>query len=200
MFFATQALTVMHWSRISDRIGRKPVILVGLFGLSLSMYSFGLSRSFPALVISRCLNGALNGNIGVIKSMIGELTDSTNIARTLSYQPIAWSSGSTIGPLIGALLHSLCPKYPAHVCVFKGVHSHIPQSASRMSLVAMTSSKHTHTSFHVQYPRRSVSSHGLSLSLFSRKQIQQDSRSPLPSAVYYRADPLRIEKEKMTPM
>lgn len=90
-------MTVLHWSRVSDRVGRKPVILVGLFGLSLSMYCFGLSRSFWRLVISRSLAGALNGNIGVIKSMIGEMTDSTNVARAFAYQPIAWSTGATIG-------------------------------------------------------------------------------------------------------
>ena len=51
LFFATQAITVLYWSRLSDTIGRKPVILLGLFGLSLSMYSFGLSRTFWGLVI-----------------------------------------------------------------------------------------------------------------------------------------------------
>jgi MFS family permease len=51
LFFATQALTVLHWSRISDHIGRKPVILTGLFGLSISMYCFGLSRTFWGLVL-----------------------------------------------------------------------------------------------------------------------------------------------------
>ena len=40
---------------------------MGLAGLALSMYAFGLARAFPALVAARCLNGALNGNIGVIK-------------------------------------------------------------------------------------------------------------------------------------
>jgi MFS family permease len=44
-------VTVLHWSRISDRVGRKPVILTGLFGLSLSMYCFGLSKTFWGLVL-----------------------------------------------------------------------------------------------------------------------------------------------------
>jgi MFS family permease len=51
LFFATQAMTVLHWSRLSDVVGRKPVLLVGLFGLSLSMYCFGLSKTFQGLVI-----------------------------------------------------------------------------------------------------------------------------------------------------
>jgi len=97
LFFATQTLTVLHWSRLSDHIGRKPVILTGLFGLSISMYCFGLSRTFTGLVLSRALNGALNGNIGVIKSMMIEITDSTNLAQAYAYMPIAWSSGGTLG-------------------------------------------------------------------------------------------------------
>ncbi len=108
-------MTVMHWSRISDHIGRKPVIMVGLMGLSLSMYCFGLSRTFWGLVIryislfpampsmhtysthSRSLNGALNGNIGVMKSMLAEITDPSNIAQAYAYLPIAWSTGATLG-------------------------------------------------------------------------------------------------------
>ncbi|KAJ7056894.1 member of major facilitator superfamily multidrug-resistance, DHA1 sub-family [Mycena amicta] len=104
LFFFTQALTVLHWSRLSDRVGRKPVILSGLIGLSISMYCFGLSRTFWGLVLSRSLNGALNGNIGVIKSMIAEMTDTTNIAQAYAYMPIAWSAGGVLGPIIGGFL------------------------------------------------------------------------------------------------
>jgi len=51
LFFATEALTVYQWSRTSDRIGRKPVLIIGLIGTMLSMLSFGLSRTFFALVV-----------------------------------------------------------------------------------------------------------------------------------------------------
>jgi len=112
IFFLTQAMTVLHWSRLSDRVGRKPVILTGLFGLSLSMYCFGLSRTFWGLVLSRSLNGALNGNIGVIKSIVAELTDSTNIAQAYAYMPIAWSTGSTLGPIIGGSLARPAERFP----------------------------------------------------------------------------------------
>ncbi|KAI6006602.1 major facilitator superfamily domain-containing protein [Pisolithus orientalis] len=112
LFFATQALTVLHWSRVSDHIGRKPVLLTGLFGLSLSMYCFGLSKTFIGLVLSRALNGALNGNIGVLKSMMVEITDETNLAQAYAYMPIAWSSGGTLGPLIGGFLSRPADRFP----------------------------------------------------------------------------------------
>ncbi|KAG0699250.1 major facilitator superfamily domain-containing protein [Suillus ampliporus] len=97
LFFATQALTILQWSRTSDRIGRKPVLLLGIFGLSISMLCFGLSKTLFGLILSRCITGALNGNIGVMKSMMGELTDSTNMAQGFALMPIAWSLGITIG-------------------------------------------------------------------------------------------------------
>ena len=85
------------------------------------MFCFGLSRTFAGLVLrcailallsrgrrisvtaighhlhSRCITGALNGNIGVMKSMLGELTDSTNMAQGFALLPMAWSVGMTLG-------------------------------------------------------------------------------------------------------
>lgn len=46
-----EALFVFQWSRLSDHIGRKPVLLVGVAGLFLSMISFGLSKTFWGLVV-----------------------------------------------------------------------------------------------------------------------------------------------------
>jgi MFS family permease len=126
LYFAAEAATILQWSRLSDCIGRKPVLLCGLLGTIISIILFGLSRSFWALVFryvfdadlsdfsnnavlnqilsSRCLNGMLNGNIGVIKSMLAELTDETNMARGFSLIPVIWALGGTIG--FGALFTS----------------------------------------------------------------------------------------------
>ncbi|KAN0088817.1 Major facilitator superfamily domain containing protein [Tylopilus felleus] len=112
LFFLTEACTTYHWSRISDRIGRRPILLVGVFGLSISMWCFGLSRTFWTLVLSRCLCGALNGNIGVMKSMVAEITDSTNVAEAYGILPIPWSIGTTLGPLIGGLLARPADRFP----------------------------------------------------------------------------------------
>ncbi|KAG2155857.1 uncharacterized protein EDB93DRAFT_1101638 [Suillus bovinus] len=52
LFFVGQALTVLRWARLSDRIGRKPVLVIGLSGACLSILCFGLSTTFWGLVIS----------------------------------------------------------------------------------------------------------------------------------------------------
>jgi len=112
LFFATEAITVFHWGRISDYVGRKPILLIGLFGSSLSMLCFGLSRTFWALVLSRSLCGLLNGNIGVTKSVVGELTDSTNRAQAFALMPMVWASGTTIGPMLGGTLSRPQERFP----------------------------------------------------------------------------------------
>ncbi|KAF8589027.1 MFS general substrate transporter [Ramaria rubella] len=103
LFFVTEALTILQWGRLSDRIGRRPVLLFGLFGLSLSMLSFGLAHTFWAVVASRAIAGALNGNTGVIKCMMGEITDETNMAQGFSIIPLTWAAGNAVAPLIGGM-------------------------------------------------------------------------------------------------
>ncbi|KAI6023477.1 major facilitator superfamily domain-containing protein [Pisolithus marmoratus] len=112
LFYVTQALTILHWSRLSDHIGRKPVLLVGLMGLSVSNLCFGLSRTFWTLVTSRCIAGALNGNVGVVKSLIGEVTDDTNMAQAFALIPVAFTVGASVAPLYGGGLTKPHDQWP----------------------------------------------------------------------------------------
>jgi len=104
LHYVSEAVSSFPWNRLSDHVGRKPVILSCLLGTTLAILLFGLSHSFWALVFSRCLHGAMRGHIGATKSMIAELTDETNVARGFSMPPVAWSIGYMIGPLIGGIL------------------------------------------------------------------------------------------------
>jgi hypothetical protein len=72
-------------------------LLIGalLFG---TYPSLNLSLHSPLITYpSRSLNGALNGNVGIIKSIVAEITDPTNIPQVYAYMPIAWSLGGALG-------------------------------------------------------------------------------------------------------
>ncbi|KAF9515288.1 hypothetical protein BS47DRAFT_1484656 [Hydnum rufescens UP504] len=96
-FYLTECLCVLQWGRLSDAIGRRPVICIALLGVTLSITCFGLSRTFGALILSRSLAGLTSGNIVVIKSAIGGLADSTDVVQAFQYLPLCWNIGQTIG-------------------------------------------------------------------------------------------------------
>jgi MFS family permease len=60
-FALAEFATGVLWGRISDRIGRKPVLLCGLAGTGLSMLAFGFAPSLPMALLARALGGLLNG-------------------------------------------------------------------------------------------------------------------------------------------
>ncbi|KAF5359756.1 hypothetical protein D9756_003027 [Leucocoprinus leucothites] len=112
VFFFAECTTVFQWGRLSDQIGRRPVLLLGPIGLAISLFTFGLSNSFWVLLIARCAQGAFNGNMGVTKTMMFEMTDHTNIAQAYAWHPVMWSSGITLGPLIGGIFALPVRRWP----------------------------------------------------------------------------------------
>ncbi|KAG8748152.1 hypothetical protein FRC10_008885 [Ceratobasidium sp. 414] len=78
IFSFAQLFTIYAFGKMSDRVGRKPVILFGLSGVALSTTIFGLSNSFTWMMMARTIAGIFSGNVAVIHSVLGEITDDTN--------------------------------------------------------------------------------------------------------------------------
>lgn len=67
-FTFAEFLTSVFWGRLSDRIGRKPVLLTGLAGTALSVILFGFAPNLTVALIARALGGILNGYVCYIAS------------------------------------------------------------------------------------------------------------------------------------
>ncbi|KFA60228.1 hypothetical protein S40285_07729 [Stachybotrys chlorohalonatus IBT 40285] len=101
-FSLAEAVMGMYWGGLSDRIGRKPVLMIGCVGTMLSMVVVGFASNIWIALAGRAFGGLLNGNVGVIQTMVGELvTKPEHEPRAFSVMPFVWSVGTIIGPCIG---------------------------------------------------------------------------------------------------
>ncbi|KAF9137451.1 hypothetical protein BG015_002708 [Linnemannia schmuckeri] len=111
-FFFAQFCTSIFWGYMSDRYGRRPILLLGLCGSSIACIFFGLSKSLAWAIISRSMCGLLNGNVGVAKSMLGEIADASNQSQAFSLFGFAWGIGMIVGPFLGGYLANPAQTFP----------------------------------------------------------------------------------------
>lgn len=110
-FAFCQFIFAVQWGKMLDRIGRKPVLLCGLLGTSASLIMFGFSTNYYMALAARSIAGMLNGNIAVLRTVIGEIChDRKHQALGFSTLPLLFNFGSVIGPLIGGLRLFTNPK------------------------------------------------------------------------------------------
>jgi len=108
-----QLLFAPVWGRWSDRIGRRPIILLGLFGSGLSYLVFGLADSLMILFVSRICAGIAGANISTAQAYIADSTSSENRAKGMGLIGAAYGLGFIIGPAIGGILSKYSYSTPA---------------------------------------------------------------------------------------
>ncbi|WJX93110.1 hypothetical protein P8452_74677 [Trifolium repens] len=111
-FMLGRSLTSVIWGMVSDRYGRKPVLIIGIIAVVIFNTLFGLSTSFWMAIITRFLLGCLNGVLGPVKAYATELFREEHQAIGLSTVSAAWGIGLIIGPAIGGYLAQPAEKYP----------------------------------------------------------------------------------------
>ncbi|KAG0329499.1 hypothetical protein BG004_002326, partial [Podila humilis] len=111
-FFFAQFCTSIFWGYMSDRFGRRPILLLGLIGSTIASVLFGLSKSLAWAIISRSACGLLNGNVGVAKSMLGEIADASNQSQAFGVFGFAWGIGMIVGPVLGGYLANPAKNFP----------------------------------------------------------------------------------------
>ena len=103
-FSLMQFLFAPFWGRLSDRIGRRPVILIGLLGSAFSYALFALASSLPMLFVARSLAGVAGANIATAQAFIADITTPENRARGMGMVGAAFGLGFVFGPAIGGSL------------------------------------------------------------------------------------------------
>ncbi|GJN07073.1 hypothetical protein PR202_ga24865 [Eleusine coracana subsp. coracana] len=111
-FMFGRCLTSTAWGIAADRIGRKPVIVFGIFSVVVFNTLFGLSVSYWMAIATRFLLGALNGLLGPIKAYAIEVCRPEHEALALSLVSTAWGIGLIIGPALGGYLALPAEKFP----------------------------------------------------------------------------------------
>jgi len=112
-FSLMQLLFAPVWGRLSDSVGRRPIILIGLLGSSISYLTFGLAPSLPILFLSRILAGIAGANISTAQAYIADSTQRENRAKGMGLIGAAYGLGFTVGPAIGGILSQYGYAIPA---------------------------------------------------------------------------------------
>src|SRR6185369_10752729 len=90
--------------RWSDRIGRRPVLLLSIAGTALGFLLMGLASSLAVLFVARIIDGATGGNISVAQAYISDVSSEEERAKRLGMLGAAFGLGFIFGPLIGGVL------------------------------------------------------------------------------------------------
>lgn len=106
-FFATPVL-----GSLSDRFGRKPLLVISLIGTCASFIIFGFAHSILILFIARILDGLTGGNISVAQAMVSDISSPEERAKNFGILGSAFGFGFVIGPAVGGLLSKLGMQVP----------------------------------------------------------------------------------------
>jgi hypothetical protein len=102
VFAFGQVLSGVIWGNVSDKYGRKLVMIAGLIGSLMAILMLGFSSSYKMAFAARGMMGLLNGNSGVTRSAIAEIAPLQH-HQSLAFLalPVAWNVGGVFGPYIG---------------------------------------------------------------------------------------------------
>src|SRR3954454_3473501 len=102
-FTAAQLLSAPLWGRFSDKYGRRPALLVGLTASCIAYVVFAFANSIWLLLLSRLVQGAGGGTVGVIQAYVADSVEPQNRAKALGWLSAATNVGVAIGPAIGGV-------------------------------------------------------------------------------------------------
>ena len=109
LYSLLQFVAAPLWGGISDRVGRRPVLLISVFGLFISYMIWIFSGSFTLLIIARALGGLMSGNLSIASAIVSDITDEKNRSKGMAFIGIAFAFGFVFGPALGGILSMYNP-------------------------------------------------------------------------------------------
>src|SRR5688500_14770642 len=106
-FTVAQLLSAPMWGRFSDRVGRRPTLLIALGASAIAYLIFGFANSLLLLFISRIVQGAGGGTVGVIQAYVADSTEPKDRARALGWLSATTNLGVALGPVLGSFAITL---------------------------------------------------------------------------------------------
>src|SRR6266403_2924771 len=106
-FTVAQLLSAPMWGRFSDRVGRRPTLLIALGASAIAYLIFGFAHSLLVLFLSRIVQGAGGGTVGVIQAYVADSTDPKDRARALGWLSATTNLGVALGPVLGSFALAL---------------------------------------------------------------------------------------------
>lgn len=98
-----QFIAAPLWGGISDKIGRRPVLLISMIGLAASYILWFFSGTFTTLALARFVGGIMGGNISTATAVVADVTQEKNRSKGMAFIGIAFALGFILGPAIGGL-------------------------------------------------------------------------------------------------
>jgi len=106
-FTVAQLISAPLWGRFSDRMGRRPTLLIALTASGIAYLIFGFANSLWLLLLSRIVQGAGGGTVGVIQAYVADSTAPQDRARALGWLSATTNLGVALGPVLGSFAISL---------------------------------------------------------------------------------------------
>jgi multidrug resistance protein len=140
LLIGTFSLMVMvaspYWGKLSDRIGRRPVLIISTLGSAIGYFIMGGANSLLWLFVARIVDGASGGNVATAQAYIADITTPEDRSKAMGMIGAAFGLGFIIGPAVGGVLADWSPSAPFYfvgiLCILNAVlvYTSLPESLS----------------------------------------------------------------------
>ena len=125
------------WGKLSDRVGRRPVLIISIIGSAIGYFVMGWAGSLTWLFVARIIDGASGGNVATAQAYIADISTPEQRSKAMGMIGAAFGLGFIIGPAIGGILAKYSPHWPFYfvgvLCIINAVmvYTSLPESLTK---------------------------------------------------------------------